>query len=65
MFKHWRGYLKVCVPGLIGVFIEWTSWEASTFLAVSNGMPMELSPTSVSKNEMFSSLCLMTNQLFD
>ncbi|CAM9871755.1 unnamed protein product [Scytosiphon promiscuus] len=33
VFKHWDEYLKECGPGLMGVFIEWTSWEATVFFA--------------------------------
>ncbi|CAM9377744.1 unnamed protein product [Ectocarpus fasciculatus] len=33
IFKHWPGYLAICIPGLTGVFIEWTSIEASIFFA--------------------------------
>ncbi|CAM9113335.1 unnamed protein product [Ectocarpus sp. 12 AP-2014] len=33
IFKHWPAYLAICIPGLTGVFIEWTSIEASIFFA--------------------------------
>ncbi|CAN0006816.1 unnamed protein product, partial [Laminaria digitata] len=33
VFRGWPDYLALCIPGLTGVFLEWTSIEASCFLA--------------------------------
>eukprot|EP00903_Cladosiphon_okamuranus_P005780 g5728.t1 len=33
VFRDWKNYLAESIPGLVGLFIEWTSVEASTFLA--------------------------------
>ncbi|CAM9739756.1 unnamed protein product [Ascophyllum nodosum] len=33
VFLGWPEYLRLCIPGLVGVFIEWTAWEASVFIS--------------------------------
>ncbi|CAM9770731.1 unnamed protein product [Pylaiella littoralis] len=33
VFQRWPGYIVLCIPGLTGVLVEWTSVEASTVLA--------------------------------
>lgn len=39
VFDGWLQYLAESLPGLAGLVIEWSSIEASTFLAVRNEVP--------------------------